>query len=347
MKRLLLSTALLAAVLTAGHPAIADDRDDNDRGNDTQTIAVFGDWPYSQILLDNAPLLINSVNADPDVSRVIHVGDIHSGSQPCTSAGILPPIPASKPGWNDGIYFQFQQFKFPFVYTPGDNEWTDCHAADGAPGFEPLERLRALRGRFFARETSFGRQSIALTRQAGYPENARWSMGGITFVTLHVVGSNNGRGRTAEGDAEFAARNAADIAWMREGFAAAKAANHRALMIIQQGNIFPDFPPFPGGGPKEPSGYTEVREALEKEVAAFARPVVLVHGDSHFFRIDKPLGFRRGRGPLTAQLENFTRVETFGAPNHHWVQVFVSADDPNVFTFRPRIVEGNVQRRSP
>ena len=74
---------------------------------------------------------------------------------------------------------------------------------------------------------------------------------------------------------------------------------------------------------------------------------MLVHGDSHFFRIDKPLGYRRGRGPLTPQLENFTRVETFGAPNHHWVQVFVSADDPNVFTFRPRIVDGNVQRRSP
>ena len=90
-------------------------------------------------------------------------------------------------------------------------------------------------------------------------------MGGITFVTLHVVGSNNGRGRTSEGDAEFAARTAADIAWMREGFAAAKQANHRALMIIQQANIFPDFPPFPGGGPKEPSGYTELRDALKRK----------------------------------------------------------------------------------
>jgi hypothetical protein len=267
---------------------------------------------------------------------VVHDGDLGSPSNgSCTNEH-----------WSRR-FAQFEASPQPLVYTPGDNEWTDCHAADGAPGFEPLERLRALRGRFFARETSFGRQTIALMRQAGYPENARWSMGGITFVTLHVVGSNNGRGRTADGDTEFAARNAADIAWMREGFAAAKQANHRALMIIQQGNIFPDFAPFPGGGPKEPSGYTEVREALEREVAAFARPVVLVHGDSHFFRIDKPLGFRRGRGPLTPQLENFTRVETFGAPNHHWVQVFVSADDPNVFTFRPRIVDGNVQRRSP
>src|SRR5581483_6106539 len=119
---------------------------------------------------------------------------------------------------------QFEASPHPLVYTPGDNEWTDCNAADGAPGFEPLERLRSLRGRFFGSERSFGRRTLTLTRQPGYPENARWTMSGITFVTLHVVGSNNGRGRTPAGDAEYAARTAADIAWMRAGFASAKAA---------------------------------------------------------------------------------------------------------------------------
>ena len=37
-------------------------------------------------------LLLNSVNSDKAVELVLHVGDIHSGSMPCTSAGILPPI---------------------------------------------------------------------------------------------------------------------------------------------------------------------------------------------------------------------------------------------------------------
>jgi hypothetical protein len=58
---------------------------------------------------------------------VIHVGDIHSGSMACTSAAILPPIHDSNPGWNQGIFYQSEQFNFPVVYTPGDNEWTDCH----------------------------------------------------------------------------------------------------------------------------------------------------------------------------------------------------------------------------
>jgi len=128
VKALLRSTVLLVCGFIAVATAVAGDRDrDEFDAVRPLTIAVFGDWPYNQRLLDNAALLINSVNADRDVSLIIHVGDIHSGSMPCTSAGILPPIPASAPGWNQGIYFQFQQFKAPLVYTPGDNEWTDCH----------------------------------------------------------------------------------------------------------------------------------------------------------------------------------------------------------------------------
>jgi len=85
------------------------------------TVAVFGDWPYSSTLKANAALLYNSVNNDPDVSLVIHVGDIHSGSQPCTGAG-LSPIPATaNPTYNQDIFNIFQKFTDPFVYTPGDN----------------------------------------------------------------------------------------------------------------------------------------------------------------------------------------------------------------------------------
>ena len=57
MKALFLSMALLAAATSA----FAGDRHDTDR---PITVAVFGDWPYNQNLLDNAPLLINSVNSE-------------------------------------------------------------------------------------------------------------------------------------------------------------------------------------------------------------------------------------------------------------------------------------------
>ena len=38
---------------------------------------------------------------------------------------------------------------------------------------------------------------------------------------------------------------------------------------------------------------------------------------------------------------NLTRVEVFGSPFHQWVQVTIDAGNPEVFTFRPRIVEAN------
>ena len=150
MKTLLFSMAVLAAGFVNTASADNHDRDDSDSAQPI-TLAVFGDWPYSQYLLDNAHLLINSVNSDPSVSLVMHVGDIHSGSMPCTSAGILPTLTSANPGWNQAIYYQFQQFNKPFVYTPGDNEWTDCHKSKEKSSGAPLQELNAVRSLFFAR----------------------------------------------------------------------------------------------------------------------------------------------------------------------------------------------------
>jgi len=167
------------------------------------TLAVFGDWPYSTDLLSQAPALINSINSDPHVSLVIHVGDIHSGSMPCTGVG-LNPIPAtSDPGWNQGIYNIFQQFNDPLVYTPGDNEWADCHKTkEGSSGY-PLYELASVRSLFFAQPgyTLGGAQMQVQTQaqkfakshptDAQFVENVIWEKSQIVFVTLNVPGSNN------------------------------------------------------------------------------------------------------------------------------------------------------------
>src|SRR5262245_8915643 len=136
---------------------------------------------------------------------------------------------------------QFQASAHPIVYTPGDNDWTDCHPPR-VPGYDPLERLPKLRALFFPSEQSLGKRTIPLTRQsldpafATYRENARWTRGGVAFVTVHVVGSNNGWLGT-DGGSEFKARNDANVAWLRAGFAFARDRQCRALMIFQQANI--------------------------------------------------------------------------------------------------------------
>jgi hypothetical protein len=176
-------------------------------------------------------------------------------------------------------------------------------------------------------------------------------VGNVVYVTLNVQGSCNNLCDTAPNPAEYAARNAANIAWMQEAFALAAQRKAAAVMIIAQAD--PGFDAHswdaPNRDPKtltqlgtDPDGYKEYLQALRAEVTAFRKPVAYVHGDSHFFRVDKPFLDAQGR-----RLENFTRVETFGnnAANGNndvqWVKVTVDPRSREVFSYTPVIVPAN------
>jgi hypothetical protein len=304
------------------------------------TFGLIGDLAYNPA---EEPLLQNVFD---DLNRnalafVVHLGDLSSPRYACTDEILTKRLG------------QFNASVHPLIFTPGDNDWTDCHEKQGVAGGDPLVRLAKVRSMFFVGERSLGKRTMALTRQskskdpalAKFRENAMWEANGVTFATLHIVGSNNGLGRSADGDAEYAERNQANLAWLREAFAHAKSRNSRAIMIIQQANIFPAHYPTAGSPAKDPHGFTDTRILLEKEVMAYDKPIVFVHGDSHFFRIDKPLPVRAQGSPVLPSLENFTRVETFGSPNHHWVEATIDRADPNVFKFRQRIVSANIRKR--
>src|SRR5215212_6764580 len=222
------------------------------------TFALFGDLGYvpsEEPWLEN---VLTELGKDSALSFVVHVGDLSSSQYSCTDE-----VQARR-------LAQFNALPHPLIYTPGDNEWADCHEGRNVKGFDPLERLAKLRTVFFQGEQSLGKRTMPLVRQSQdsdftkYRENVRWGLGGVTFATLHAPGSNNGLGRTLEGDAEFAERNKANMAWLRQAFAHAKTSNSRAIMILQQANMFPEMPPFPGK-PGSPSGYTELRALLSRK----------------------------------------------------------------------------------
>jgi len=78
---------IAALVAAAGSARSSSARTD---GSTAVTLAVYGDAPYGSVNHDitelvQTPAFIDAVNADPDVSRVLHVGDIHSGSDHCYS----------------------------------------------------------------------------------------------------------------------------------------------------------------------------------------------------------------------------------------------------------------------
>jgi len=362
MKKLLLSTVLFAAVLNQS--AIADDRIGDDRRNDEKfTVAVFGDWPYNQNLLTNAPLLVNSINADPDVSLVIHVGDIHSGSMACTSAGILPPIPTSNPGWNQPVYYQFQQFNAPVVYTPGDNEWTDCQKTKELKSGDPLKELASVRALFFARpgktlglherEVSSQAKNFdpAFPADAQYVENVMWADGKVVFVTVNMPGSNNDTLPWSNGfenppaqAQEVANRTAADIRWLQAAFKQATEMHAKAVVIALQADMWDPAAVAPGGDGL--SAYTPFVQQLANLSMQFRRPVLLLNGDSHLFGVDHPLADSSSSTGIihhTLSVPNLTRITVQGSTNApaEWLRLSIDTTKPNVFNWRNVAYCGN------
>jgi hypothetical protein len=210
----------------------------------------------------------------------------------------------------------FGTFDKPLVYTPGDNEWTDCHRLL-AGAYDPLERLQKIRSLFFGQAESFGKQKIAVQSQrsdahhARHVENLRWTHGKVSFATLHLVGSNNNWQPELPSVSEFAAREEANLAWLRDTFATAKARSDIAIVLAMQADTF-----FADPGPA--SGFTRWLAALADEVAHWGKPVLLLQGDTHRYRVDYPL-----RDAVGNALPNVLRVVVPGdrAPDAVLVEV--------------------------
>lgn len=341
MRRLLLPllAALLAAALTAALATADSDRDQDRRarGGASYEIGLWGDLPYSdEQRATGLPNLIEDFNRQR-LAFTIHDGDIKSGSSRC----------------DDAVYTAFRDsldaLRAPAFYTPGDNEWTDCDRP-AAGGYASGERLDFLRRTLFPDDRTRGRRRVRVEQQAApYVENRRWEAGGVTYATLHVVGSDNNRsGDVAPDPAEYEARNAATNAWLRGTFARARSRRAAAVFLTIQANpgfdqSDPTRAPVRDPRTLEPrDGFFDFLTALREETVAFRRPVVLLHGDSHYFRVDKPLLDAQGR-----RLENFTRAETPGdnaqAGNNDvsWLKVVVEPRSREVFSFQPQIVPAN------
>ncbi len=248
------------------------------------------------------------------------------------------------------------------MFTPGDNDWTDCDRPSNG-GFPSLGRLDLEREVFFSTPYSLGQiqlpqdvqmEPLCLGLGGFVPcvENRRWSLRGVTYATLNIQGSCNNLCDTDPDPDEYAARNDAVIQWMQETFEEAEARGSAAVMLIAQANPgwdLSDPTRAPIRDPRTlaqadalPDGFQEFLLALREEVVRFGKPVAYVHGDSHYFRIDRPFQDAQGR-----RLENFTRVETFGNNpangnnDVQWVKVNVDARTREVFAYQVQIVPGN------
>jgi len=285
---------------------------------------VFGDGPYRAWEMGRFQRVIEDAN-QADLQWFLHVGDILW-------------YPCSNEVFGDRFY-RLNQLRHPVIYTPGDNEWADCHEAI-AGRYQPLDRLQHLRARFFPNPgTSFGGRAMVVTTQgqdsafSAFVENVRWQFGGFLFATMHMVGSGNAsrpfEGRTEADDAEVAARTKAAIAWMEQTFRIAQSEGLKGVVLAIHGD--PGLEDYPA---EVYASYSTLVQRLEELVKGFEGQVLLIHGDSHELLTDHPL-----RDRVTGQpLSNFTRLETYGSPDIGWVRVVVDSVAGRFAAFEPRLV---------
>jgi hypothetical protein len=287
------------------------------------TLAVYGDAPYGTSPGDTAeflatPAFIDSINSDPHVAQVIHVGDIHSGKQYCTEA------------YDRAVLALWDAFKDPLVYTPGDNEWSDCHKpaegggawnaasqqisyvldAGGNPvdyaGGDPVANLALVRSIFYPvpGQTLGGRKKQLISQaqyfdaanhpgDGNYVENVLWVESKTLFAAINLPGgSNNDQDRwygtpttSARQAAEVAERTGADLRWLEQAFATAQGdPNIQAVVVIAQADMWD-----PEKGPAHQAGYEPFVASLAQHTLAFGKPVLLLNGDSHAYLSDNPL----------------------------------------------------------
>lgn len=269
---------------------------------------AVGDLPYSDAETSGLQMILRD-GVRGGTPFILHVGDIKGGSQPCSERRLR------------GVATLFREQPVPVLYTPGDNEWTDCHRAR-AGGHDPLERLALLRRVFYAdagvlRAAAAG----AVVPDPSFPENLYLVRDGVLLVLVHVVGSNNNYlPRDKAAMAELRAREQANSDLLSRVAAMAVKDGIGAVVVAFHAN-----PAFEERGRRE--GFRSLKQDLRSLLAAYPGPVLAIHGDTHRFRFDAPLQDQNG----DRAGERFRRLEVPGSPFVAGVRVTVDPASETVF----------------
>ena len=348
MRRVLTTTAAATALLLATAAGDTGHAGASAGAGQPVDLAIIGDIPYGPARIAAFPADIAQINTDPTVSQVVHLGDIKNGSSRCDTS------------YFEQIRADFDQFEDPLIYTPGDNEWTDCHRAsnggyqpagrqiDGAPIVTPgPSRLDEVRRIFFDRPgRTLGRDPLRVDAQGGrFVENVAWSAARVQFGVLNVPGSNNdllpwfGVAETPQlaqlQQREYERRNRADLRWLERIFSGARRTHARAVVLGIQADM---WDPAITGDPVQYSGFTDLVRSLARQARAFGRPVLLLNGDSHVYESDTPLADPAATNAtiygVPVAVPNLRRVTVDGSDNaDDYLRLHVDPRTAGVFSW--------------
>ena len=240
---------------------------------------AYGDMPYfaadSALLQQGGKLQQAASNTEHQF--VVHVGDLKAGSEPCTNALL-----------QRNYRLISSLTKQPFIYTPGDNDWTDCDRKKLTPRYDELERLAYVR-------QSFASKPVALSdfaRQAEQPENQRWLEGNTLFLTLHIAGTNNGRRQILLSDKQTAlsaatVRDHNNLTWLSQNLNG----KFQAAVIFFQADIYQQSKhtsACTANTASQCDGFKHYREQFSRLAEQSDFPILLVHGDTGPYCVNSP-----------------------------------------------------------
>ncbi|WP_169543392.1 hypothetical protein [Sneathiella aquimaris] len=249
---------------------------------------AISDFPYSA---DQEILLTEEIT--PAIRRarspfVVHMGDLKSGGASCNTE-LLQKRAAQIHKLHDTAVF----------YTPGDNEWTDCDRDKLTNPASELEKLEEIRTLFFHNRPPFPNH-LSVMQQPLYPENKIWHYNRTMFATLHMVGTNNGRAQILLDNVNFAlsqvkARDVANRFWLETVFTQANSQNADAIVIAFQADISKarHSGKCTDEEPIACDGHAGFKEQVRSLAADYAKPVLLLHGDTSDYCMDKEFGGNR------------------------------------------------------
>lgn len=299
-------------------------------------LGLFGDVPYGDTGRAQFPALVDSINSHK-LAFTIFDGDTKNGAEPCyadphTTTYTATPEKAVATADHPDVYKlalqRFAQLQDPVVYTPGDNEWTDCHkAAEGGGTYNktthqidyvldgsgnpvdyakgnPVANLDLVRSTFFAHpgQTLGGQQKRVLTQgqlfdpahpsDAKYVENVMWEESKVMFVTINLPGGSNNDSDVWYGaPTESAAQTQERTERTGADLRWLDAAFAQAKADGMEAVLIgaqADMWDTEKGAAHQ-AAYEPLVKSVADHTTALGKPVLMINGDSHVYRSDNPL----------------------------------------------------------
>ncbi len=300
---LLLFLVMIKFPININAIALVDTIRPENENNETVIFTVYGDIPYKASVsnyIKNGQkaedtnvleqLIEPTIKRRNDIPFAIHLGDVGRPEYACSQE------------WRNQTLNNWQNLEKPVVFTPGDNDWTDCDRVQ----LDPLTELAQIRSTFYGEYgLLYGKNGLCTANifslqcefqpSQTLPELIQWSYNNIAFGSVHMVGSRNG---WVDDDPVRQLEVKQRVEGMKKLLSnlqnTALTNNNAAVVVATQ------VDPFEGG---ECQGdYIELCNSLKELAQTVKVPVLFAHGDTNAYCFHKPF----------AHIDNLWRLNAAG-----------------------------------